>query len=68
VGTGKTVVALVSAIHAILKSEKENIQALTPNPSPKERGEYIEYSQKKYNPEYIIELSRKLRKEQTHVE
>ena len=64
VWTWKTVVAQVAAIHAIVQSDK---LALTPNPSPKERGEVM-YSQKKYNKEYIIKLAKDLRKNQTESE
>jgi excinuclease ABC subunit B len=45
-------------------------QALTPNPSPKGRGELLNsqeiiYDQKEYNPEYITNLAKKLRKNLT---
>jgi len=38
-----------------------------PNPLPKGEG-IIMYSQKEYNPRYIVELSKELRKNQTESE
>ncbi|MDD3793703.1 MAG: DUF559 domain-containing protein [Candidatus Gracilibacteria bacterium] len=93
VGTGKTAVAFVAALHAIIESRKNppilnqesfnynkesqhynqesphlnHQESPHPNPLPKGEG-IIMYSQKEYNPRYIVELSKELRKNQTESE
>ncbi len=63
VWTGKTIIALIIAIHGIIESGK------SPHPNPLPKGEgIVMYEQKKYNPSYIIELSKELRKKQTNTE
>jgi hypothetical protein len=62
---------VIAIIHAIVESRKPhpNPQELSPHPSPLPRGEgTVMYCQKEYNPKYIIELSRELRKKSTDAE
>ncbi len=80
VGTGKTIIATIAIIHSVLETQKINqkIQTLPSLdhsqilPSPlaplPKREEDIMYEQKKYNPAYIVELSKKLRQKQTESE
>lgn len=65
VGTGKTVVVMVAAIHAILESQK-----LCPHPSPLPKGEGVngEVVRKENSPKYVIDLARKGRTQQTSAE
>lgn len=66
VWTWKTVVAQVAAIHAIVESEKIWRNPPIPNPfPPREKGDS---SFTEITPEYIIDLSRELRKYQTKSE
>ncbi len=74
VWTGKTAVALVAALHAIIESstspsgfQSSSIKSPHPTPLPKGEGT-IMYCQKEYNPRYIVELSKELRKKQTKSE
>jgi len=76
VWTGKTVVALIASIHAILESEKQpSVPFLNPPPQPSPKGEGVEQrigletsSFVEQVPDYIIDLARDLRKKWTKEE
>lgn len=77
VGTGKTIVALIATIHAIKQSEKLQVSGLNSvtqlqpshlNSLSQGEKEATEYVQKKFNPQYITELAKNLRRFSTEAE